>query len=121
MYGKEGYRTKRSQHRRLQGKLKITAVKWQANDEMALALRPKVRVIATKKKKKAERFDGIVEMWTYDFLTVSEIMQSRKRSVNWYDGDEFVTFFRQLQSHSSSHNWGKYENSWFNSDASGYV
>ena len=55
---------------------------------MALALKPKVRVIATKKKKKAERFYGIVEMWTYDFLTVSEIMQSRKRSVNWYDGDD---------------------------------
>ena len=42
-------------------------------------------MIATKKKKKAERFDGIV---SYDFLTVSEIMQSRKRSVNWYDGDD---------------------------------
>lgn len=56
VYGKEGYRTKQNQHRRLQGKLKITAVKGQANDEMALALRPKVRVIATKKKKKAETF-----------------------------------------------------------------
>ena len=29
------------------------------------------------------------------------------------------TFFRSLQPHSSSHNWGKYENSRFNSDASG--
>ena len=28
----------------------------------------------------------------------------------------FVTFFRPLQPHSSSHNWGKYENSRFNSD-----
>ena len=55
---------------------------------MALALKPKVHEIAIKKKKKVERFDGIVEMWTYDFLTVSEIMQSRKRSVNWYDGDD---------------------------------
>ena len=27
------------------------------------------------------------------------------------------TFFRPLQPHSSSHNWGKYENSRFNSDA----
>ena len=33
----------------------------------------------------------------------------------------FVTFFRPLQPHSSSHNWGKYENSRFNSDASGYI
>ena len=33
----------------------------------------------------------------------------------------FVTFFRPLQPHSSSHNWGKYENSRFNSDASGYT
>ena len=31
------------------------------------------------------------------------------------------TFFRSLQPHSSSHNWGKYENSRFNSDASGYI
>ena len=31
----------------------------------------------------------------------------------------FVTFFRLLQPHSSSHNWGKYENSRFNSDAFG--
>ena len=32
------------------------------------------------------------------------------------------TFFRPLQPHSSSHdNWGKYENSRFNSDASGYI
>ena len=29
----------------------------------------------------------------------------------------FVTFFRPLQPHSSSHNWGKYENSRFSSDA----
>ena len=33
----------------------------------------------------------------------------------------FVTFFRPLQRHSSSHNWGKYEDSRFNSDASGYI
>ena len=33
----------------------------------------------------------------------------------------FVTFFRPLQPHSSSHNWGKYENSRFNSDAFGYI
>ena len=33
----------------------------------------------------------------------------------------FVTFFRPLQPHSSSHNWRKYENSWFNSDVSGYI
>ena len=33
----------------------------------------------------------------------------------------FVTFFRPLQPHSSSHNWGKYENSRFNSNASGYT
>ena len=32
----------------------------------------------------------------------------------------FVTFFRPLQPHSSSHNWGKYENSRFNYDAFGY-
>ena len=31
------------------------------------------------------------------------------------------TFFRPLQPHSSSHNWGKYENSRFNSDASGCI
>ena len=31
-----------------------------------------------------------------------------------------VTFFRPLQPHSSSHNWGKYENSRFNSDAFSY-
>ena len=31
------------------------------------------------------------------------------------------TFFRSFQPHSSSHNWGKYENSRFNSDASGYI
>ena len=31
------------------------------------------------------------------------------------------TFFRPFQPHSSSHNWGKYENSRFNSDASGYI
>lgn len=55
---------------------------------MDLALKPKVHEIAIKKKKKVERFDGIVEMCTYDFLTVSDIMQSRKRSVNWYDGDD---------------------------------
>ena len=42
-------------------------------------------MIATKKKKKAERFDGIVEMRTHDFVTVSDILQSRKGSVNWYD------------------------------------
>ena len=33
----------------------------------------------------------------------------------------FVTFFRPLQPHSSSHNWGKYENSRFNSEAFGYI
>ena len=33
----------------------------------------------------------------------------------------FVTFFRPLQPHSSSHNWGKYENARFNSDAFGYI
>ena len=33
----------------------------------------------------------------------------------------FVTFFRPLQPHSSSHNWGKYENSRFNSDAFSYI
>ena len=33
----------------------------------------------------------------------------------------FVTFFRPLQPYSSSHNWGKYENSRFNSDAFGYI
>ena len=33
----------------------------------------------------------------------------------------FVTFFRPLQPPSSSHNWGKYENSRFNSDAFGYI
>ena len=33
----------------------------------------------------------------------------------------FVTFFRPLQPHSSSHNWGRYENFRFNSDAFGYV
>ena len=49
-------------------------------------------MIATKKKKKAERFDGIVEMRTYDFLTVSDILQSRKGSVNWYDGDDDRAF-----------------------------
>ena len=33
----------------------------------------------------------------------------------------FVTFFRPLQPHSSSHKWGKYENSRFNSDAFSYI
>ena len=33
----------------------------------------------------------------------------------------FVTFFRPLQPHSSSPNWGKYENSRFNSDAFSYI
>ena len=33
----------------------------------------------------------------------------------------FVTFFRPLQPHSSSHNWGKYENSRFKSDAFSYI
>ena len=33
----------------------------------------------------------------------------------------FVTFFRPFEPHSSSHNWGKYENSRFNSDAFGYI
>ena len=33
----------------------------------------------------------------------------------------FVTFFRPLQLHSSSRNWGEYENSRFNSDAFGYI
>ena len=33
----------------------------------------------------------------------------------------FETFFRPLQPHSSSHNWGKYENSRCNSDPSGYL
>ena len=33
----------------------------------------------------------------------------------------FVTFFRPLQPHSSSYNWGKYENSRFNSDAFSYI
>ena len=33
----------------------------------------------------------------------------------------FVTFFRPLQPHFSSHNWGKYENFRFNSDALGYT
>ena len=33
----------------------------------------------------------------------------------------FVTFFRPLQPYSSNHNWGKYENSKFNSDAFGYI
>ena len=33
----------------------------------------------------------------------------------------FVTFFRPLEPHSSSHNWGKYENSRFKSDAFSYI
>ena len=33
----------------------------------------------------------------------------------------FVTFFRPLQPHSSSHNRGKYENCRFNSDAFSYI
>ena len=33
----------------------------------------------------------------------------------------FETFLRPLQPHSSSQNWGKYENSRFNSDPSGYL
>ena len=33
----------------------------------------------------------------------------------------FVTFFRPLQPHFSIHNWGKYENFRFNSDALGYI
>ena len=33
----------------------------------------------------------------------------------------FLTFFRPLQPRSSSHNWGKYENSRFNSDAFSYL
>ena len=33
----------------------------------------------------------------------------------------FLTFFRPLQPRSSSHNWGKYENYRFNSDAFSYV
>ena len=33
----------------------------------------------------------------------------------------FLTFIRPLQPRSSSHNWGKYENSRFNSDAFSYV
>ena len=33
----------------------------------------------------------------------------------------FETLLRPLQPHSSSHNWGKYENSRFNSDPSGYL
>jgi len=33
----------------------------------------------------------------------------------------FVTFFRPLQPHSSSHNGGKYENSRFNFAAFGYI
>ena len=33
----------------------------------------------------------------------------------------FLTFFRPLQPRSSSHNWGKYENSRFNSDAFSYI
>ena len=33
----------------------------------------------------------------------------------------FVTFVRPLPPHSSSHNWGKYENSRFNSEAFGYT
>ena len=33
----------------------------------------------------------------------------------------FVTFFRLLQPHSSSPNWGKYEISRFNSDAFSYI
>ena len=33
----------------------------------------------------------------------------------------FVTFFRPLQPHSSSHKWEKYENSRFNYDAFGYI
>ena len=33
----------------------------------------------------------------------------------------FVTFFRPLQPQSSSHKWGKYENSRFNSDAFSYI
>ena len=32
----------------------------------------------------------------------------------------FVTFFRPLQPHFSSHNWGKYKNSRFNSRGGGY-
>ena len=35
--------------------------------------------------------------------------------------DPFVTFFRPLEAHSSSHNWGKYENFRFNSNAFGYI
>ena len=33
----------------------------------------------------------------------------------------FEKFFKPLQSNSSSYNWGKYENSRFNSDSSGYI
>ena len=33
----------------------------------------------------------------------------------------FVTFFRPFEPDSSSHNWGKYENSRFNCDAFGYI
>ena len=35
--------------------------------------------------------------------------------------NHFVTFFRPLQPHSSSHMWGKNENSRFNPDAFGYI
>ena len=39
-----------------------------------------------RRRRKQKRFDGIVEMRTYGFLTVSDILQTRKGAGNWYDG-----------------------------------
>ena len=61
--------------------------------------------------------------WSVDFLMLSPHNKPAFLALihlSFASLNPFVTFFRLLQPHSSSHNWGKYENSRFNSDASGY-
>ena len=64
---------------------------------------------------------------TVDFFTLSPYRPYSKPAFlalippSFTSLNPFVTFFRPLQPHSSSHNWGKYENSRFNSDAFDYI
>lgn len=95
MCGKEGYRTKQSQHRRLQGTLQITVVKEEANDEMALAVKPKVQEIATKNEEKVETFrwnNWNVNLWLsyckWHTATMKLNDKLARGQLIWYDGDD---------------------------------
>ena len=77
------------------------------------------------KKKKKEPGEGTsIRRCSVDFFMLSPHNKPAFLALippSFTSLNPFVTFFRPLQPHSSSHNWGKYENSRFNSDAFGYT